>query len=149
MGLDADLRAALNTRILATTGFPALVELENTAATGSAEPFQASVTVPWARITHRFGSETLRTLPAPGGRLERTGFVQVDCFVPLLSGVDALDTLAQAIRDQCPPNLVLAVGGRRLQLQSSQRAGGARLGEHWWDHIDITWLLWATNPLVG
>lgn len=150
MSLDADIRSALNTRILATSGIPTDVDLENTAATGSAEPFEPTPGTAWMRITHRFGPEILRTIPAPGGRLERTGFVQVDLFVPLGTGVDALDTMAQAIRNNCPPNLYLTAGTNRLMVTSSQRFGGQRVEGWWWDHIDIYWTIpAAVNPLVG
>lgn len=147
MGLDADLRAALNARVVATAGFPVAVELENTAVSGKA--FVPPVSDPWARVTHRFADEVLRTLPAPGGRLERFGVVLVDCFVPLLSGSAALDTLAQAVRDQCPPNLYLDAGGHRCRVRRSQRLGGARRDAFWWDQISISWACWAVNPLTG
>ena len=149
MSLDASLRAALNARVLTTPGFPSAVDYENTKPAGTREPFQPPANAPWARITHRFGLERLRTLPAPGGRVEKTGFLQVDCFVPLLSGTSALDTLAQAVRDTLPPNLFLSVEGFRLTVQWSQRYGGQRDAGWFWDHVDIGWTLWTTNPLGG
>ena len=105
----------------------------------------------WIRVTHRWGNERLRTLPASGGRVWRFGFMQVDLFVPLVpatGGAGALTTLAQAVKDVFPAGAPLAVGGTvtDFYLRESRRWGGQRDRTWWSDHVDVRWDCVVTNP---
>ncbi len=143
MSQDADLKSAIETRLFTVTGIPdaAHRKLENKLGdTPAGEP--------WIRVTHRFGNERIRTLPAAGARLEVIGFTQIDHFIQLGTSTAGQDTLLQAIKSMFPPQLALAVGGKTLRIRESRRWGGRRDSTWWWDHVDIYWQLWAANPLI-
>jgi len=150
MSQDTDLKTAIETRLFAIAGMPDADHraLENAAAADPDTGYEPTPGEPWVRVTHRFGIEQLMTLPAVGGRLWKYGFTQVDAFFPTLEGCAALDTLMDAIRASFAPELTLSVSGLVLRIRSSQRWGGERDGNWWWDHADIYWQFRAVNPLI-
>lgn len=145
MGLDADIRTALETPLFAVTGFPDADHraLENV-------EFEKTIGVPWARVTHFWGREWLGSLPAAGGTLWRTGLLNVGLFFPLLKGPGDSDTLAQAIRDALPTKKALSVAGRALEIRENRRSNGSKdpAGNWWHVSIDVEWRMRASNPLT-
>jgi len=143
MSQDADVKSTLETRLFTVSGLPDADHraLENTLYT-------PTVGERWIRVTHFFGNERLRTLPAVSGRLEVSGFTQVDHFIPVDSDTAAFETLMNAIKAAFAPELALSVGGRLLKIRESRRWGGKRDKGWWWDHVDLYWTLSAVNPLT-
>lgn len=101
---------------------------------------------PWLRVTHMFGGEVLKTLPAVGGQLWKSGLTQVDVYVQPKKGRERLDELADAIRAAFRSDLNLTANGRTLKIIYSKRRGGQMDGKWWADRIDIAWTLRAINP---
>lgn len=142
---DALIRSALLTRLATLAGYPAAAYR---ADDGAFTPPDA--TTPWVRPTLFFGNETVRTLPSAGARLERTGFLQVDYFVPFdhTTATATLDALCQGTKDLFPAGQALTVDGRPLYFRESRRWGSRRDGGWLWDHVDIRWEYWAVNPAL-
>lgn len=142
---DTLIATALETRLFTVAGLPDAAHraLENA-------DYTPIVGEPWIRVTHHWGNERVRTLPASGGRVARFGFMQVDVFTPVLpvtGGGGALTTLLEAIRAVFPPGLPLAIGGSVLEfhVRESRRWRGQR-ERHWWtDHVDVHWDCAVTN----
>ena len=142
MSQDTDLKATIESRLFAVSGFPDA----NHRAIEDETFGPPDLSTAWAAVYHRLGVEQLKTLPASGGRLWKFGFTQVDLNVPFEAGRASLDTLADAIRAAFPARLMLSVGGIGLEVRSSQRFGMQRRSGWLWDHVDIYWTLRATNP---
>src|ERR1041385_5494338 len=139
MSQDADLVAAIEDRLFTVVdGLPDEQHrrMEN-------QHYDPIADEAWLRVTHKFGIEGVTTLPASGGRLVKTGFTQVDLFMPLGEGREQLDSLMDAVRDAFPARLPISVNGLKCEVQYSRRWGGQRDGAWFWDHVDIVWVFRA------
>jgi len=143
MSQDGDLKAVIEARLFTVSGLP---DADHRALENNG--YEATPEEPWIRVTHFFGNERLRSLPAVGGRLEVIGFTQVDHFIPVDSNTATFETLMNAIKAAFAPELSLSVGGRLLKIRESRRWGGKRDKGWWWDHVDVYWTLTAVNPLT-
>lgn len=125
MGLDADLRAALDGRLATVGGLPAAAN-----RAGDNTAFDPPIGETWLRRTVVYGARDRLTLPADGAWVVETGLYLVDLFHPQDQGPAASDTLARAILDAFPDGLQLAAGGRTVRITGARRDGGVR-AEGW------------------
>lgn len=142
---DVLITAALEARLFTVAGLPDTSHraLENM-------PYEPTPGEAWVRVTHRWGNETIRTLPYSGGRVDRFGLMQVDLFVPLVAttGAASLTTVLQAVKDAFPAGERFVLGGAVLDfhIREARRWGGRREGSWWTDHVDVRWDAVVTNP---
>lgn len=139
---DAAIRTALEARAATAAGWPATAwARENKAYT----PVRGT---PWVRTTMAWGAEQLESLPAAGGRVERTGILQLEYFGLVDQDSTAADAWIAAVRAVFPVGAFIAVaGGLYCRIDRIRRWVADRDDRNWHHQpLDVEWTLNYNNP---
>jgi hypothetical protein len=143
VGVRADVRAALDARLLTATGIP---DADHRASENAG--YQPIPGDPWVRAQLGFGPEELFTVPAAGGWRVHTGLYFVDLFYPLDAGPGAADTLAEAVLARFAPGQSLTGGSTTFRVTRSQRRGGFRETDWYQVPLEVAWQVEAINTVT-
>lgn len=143
MGLDADLRTALDTRLFAVSGIP-----DANHRAGENAKFDPTVREPWVRRVLVYGSRERITAPGQGAFVQEVGLYLVDTFHPELTGITTADALARLILLAFPPGLGLMAGTVPVTVEYSLRRGGFRDTGFWRIPMEIKWWLVTENTVA-
>lgn len=117
MSLFQDIRQLIEIRLLATTGFPAVAQcaFENIS-------FVPTIGTAWARGVLMPVSQRQMGFGATGLEVG-DGAYMVSLFFPFATGSSVADSLADAVRAQFKPPLVLTQGSTSVTIISCDRKG--------------------------
>lgn len=145
MSENGEIRAALEAQLATVTGIPDATRRLGENTLGDLKPDGQA----WVTSRMAYGIERVLTMPADGGIKRRDGTWRLLLRFPLGTGVDAGDTLSQAVADAFPRGLSLVSGSTTVHCDGARRySGGRDIDEGWYIvPVDITWHVHTTNTV--
>lgn len=113
--LYQNIRGCLQSRALATPGFPARCAFEGAL-------FSSTVGTPWARLT--LMPQMGRPYSVSAGLMRHSGLFQVSVFLPAGGGpgTGAAEAIADAVKARFVAGMKLAQGGETVEIEYAERS---------------------------